>query len=290
MADKFTEELLGTVRSLWQIGVDYFVAGARILRFQSGASAGDLTWTPTANRTATIPDKTGTLAMLDDIPAGTSPYELAIESVLKSTFATGFLEPLGQEGMATSVLNAGAVTAPSPAIPQVAGLRRVATGTNSAGASLLRVNGAVLSLGGGSWLFASRQLINIASASGQTFTAYIGFFNNTTAGASVPTDGVFFIHELGRGWWCRCVNGGVVSETSMAPDFTFPANTYFPCYISINAAGTSATFIAGNATRVVSTNLPSSAKLLTAGYAINKTGGTSDRWIEADSIAIYSEF
>lgn len=290
MADKFTEELLGTVRSLWQIGVDYFVAGVRTLRFQSGANAGDLTWTPTANRTATIPDKSGTLAMLDDVPPATDAYELAVDSIVKSTFHTGFLEPLGQEGMATSVLNAGAVTAPSPAIPQVAGLRRIATGTNAAGAAMLRVNGAVLSLGGGSWLFASRQLINIASASGQTFTAYIGFLNITAAGATAPTDGVFFIHELGRGWWCRCVNSGSVTETSMAPDFTFPANTYFSCYISINAAGTSATFIAGNATRIISTNLPTSAKLLTAGYAINKTGGTSDRWIEADSMTVYSEF
>jgi hypothetical protein len=60
---KFSD-LLGTVNNTFQIGIAG--AGAKVLRFFNGFT-GSLSWNPTANRTLTLPDKSGTLVISSDI-------------------------------------------------------------------------------------------------------------------------------------------------------------------------------------------------------------------------------
>ncbi len=66
---KFSD-LFGSINNLFQIGIGG--TGARTLRFRNGSS-GDLTWNPTASRVLTLPDATGTLATITQIPVTNTP-------------------------------------------------------------------------------------------------------------------------------------------------------------------------------------------------------------------------
>jgi hypothetical protein len=66
---KFSD-LIGSINNLFQIGIGG--TGARSLRFKN-ANNGDLVWTPTASRTLTLPDTTGTLATTANLPPSHAP-------------------------------------------------------------------------------------------------------------------------------------------------------------------------------------------------------------------------
>lgn len=60
-------DILGTINNVFTVGLGG--SGARSLRFRN-QFLGTLQWTPTANRTLTLPDGDGTIARLSDVPGG----------------------------------------------------------------------------------------------------------------------------------------------------------------------------------------------------------------------------
>jgi hypothetical protein len=57
-------DIRGTISSTWQIGVKS--ANAVSLLFERSAGTGTLSWSPTANRTITLPDRDGEIALVSD--------------------------------------------------------------------------------------------------------------------------------------------------------------------------------------------------------------------------------
>lgn len=79
-------DTLGTILSEFQIGLPG--AGLRRLKFRNQFS-GNLEWNPTADRTVSLPDKSGTIALLDDVGAssevGARVYHNTNQSIASGT-------------------------------------------------------------------------------------------------------------------------------------------------------------------------------------------------------------
>ncbi|MBW4666448.1 MAG: hypothetical protein KME60_03130 [Cyanomargarita calcarea GSE-NOS-MK-12-04C] len=99
---KFSD-LIGSINNLFQIGIGG--TGARSLRFKN-ANNGDLVWTPTANRTLTLPDTTGTIATTANIPSlapiflGTKEYGDTHQSLSAGVFGNN----IGLPNILTDIL------------------------------------------------------------------------------------------------------------------------------------------------------------------------------------------
>jgi hypothetical protein len=60
-----TPDILGSIQKIFRIGLSTST-GASTLRFSNSSGNLDLVGNPTANRAITIPDKSGTLALISD--------------------------------------------------------------------------------------------------------------------------------------------------------------------------------------------------------------------------------
>lgn len=157
------------------------------------------------------------------------------------------------------------------------GIYSLELGTTTAGRASLSSNAInCVKLGLGQARFASRFAIHTLSTGTETYTARIGFIDNVSG--SEATDGCFFRYTDGVNsgkWQAVCRSNG--TETATDTGVTPVADTFQRFEVTVNAAGTSVTFLIDGANSVTTTtNIPTGAGRETGyGVASVKSVGTT---------------
>lgn len=142
------------------------------------------------------------------------------------------------------------------------------------------------------WLI---RLPNLSDGT-ETYTARVGLGD----GNGEPTDGLFFRYTNGTnsGKW-ECVNrsNGVETATALDSGITIVANDWYRLRVEVNAGGTSVVYkIATNAgslstVQTITANIPTGAtRALGPLCSINKSAGTTARFVEMDYLFAYKLF
>ena len=152
--------------------------------------------------------------------------------------------------------------------------------------------------GSATWMFATVVRVPSASTSGQRFTLYEGFYDNSSSMA--PSNGCYFRYvdnqNSGR-WQGICRDGG--AETGCDPQDATPSSaaavggsTWHDLRVRVNSAGSLATFTlnnsAGTYVCTVSANIPTSNKV-TVSLGMIKSIGTSPMTSEYDLVEVVGE-
>lgn len=163
------------------------------------------------------------------------------------------------------------------------GLISVTTGTTAAGRSSLNslVTSSVL-FGGGPYAWEGIVSIPTLSTVADRFICLFGFVNSVSA---APTAGLFFSYSdnvNGGNWLVTAIN----SSGSVTTDTGIPvvAGTFYKLNVSVNAAGTIATFsINGVVVARITTNIPvATADACGYTHTIRKTAGLNSRSFVVD--------
>lgn len=178
--------------------------------------------------------------------------------------------------------------------PGVLGLQTSTGATNAAG---VNTGFNSMSLGGGSWeMNIGQRSPSTASDGTDTYQVLIGFFDANTAN---QTDGVYFLYDsqgVSTGS-AASANWQIVTASNSTRTFTTTSSavgtsTYSTLKITINAAGTLATFyVNGVSVGTSSTNIPTgTSRGLGYGARIIKSAGTNNRQQFIDYIEVKSLF
>lgn len=164
------------------------------------------------------------------------------------------------------------------------GVLKSETGTTNAGrAGIFKSNDQVIFGSGFTYTFQFRQAIETLSDGTDTFTVYLGFFNNvSTSGDCV--NGVYFryTHGTNSGKW-QAVTRAASVETAEDTTVAVDAGPFHTFKIVINANGSQVDFyIDGVKTNDITTNIPTGANLTSFGFKIEKSAGTTSRSMYQD--------
>lgn len=142
-------------------------------------------------------------------------------------------------------------------------------------------------LGAWAWTNECRVRIPTLSDTNDSFLVVVGF-NDSATGNGVDTVAFRYTHTNSGGRW-ECITRNNSNETVFDSGVVVAADTDYRLWIELNAAATQALFyIDGVLVATATTNIPTDSSRQTAlGYAIVKTGGSSNRDLLIDYIYVW---
>jgi len=189
---------------------------------------------------------------------------------------TAFSNAGGGSGQAVSQASTG-VNSTENAI----GVMDCITGTGTTARAGL-ISSGNLRIGSHRLIFAARVALSAVSDGTNTYTAYIGFIDNT--GSGDMTDGIYYryTHSVNSGKWEAVTAAATVrdpEDTGVSPVGT--VNDVF--LVDVNEAGTEAKYyINGNLVHTQTTGLPGTGDLFVYGVKIEKSAGGTSRTLSWD--------
>lgn len=159
-------------------------------------------------------------------------------------------------------------------------LRLGATNSGNYAGIILGGSTGWLTFGGGESVCEGTIYIENLSDGTDSYATRVGFIESA---AGTQVDGVFLLHDHNSANWqvqCRAASTGSASASNTAV-----ATGWTKWKIVVNAAGTSAAFyINGTQLNVspLTTNIPTSTNMTAVGGQINKTAGTTVRYVHFD--------
>jgi hypothetical protein len=276
------KDILATVSNSFRIGLPG--GGERLLKFYNGFT-GNLSWTPTADRTLVLPDRSGNLFVESDIA---EENQVRLFSDFVFTFGD-FAGTAAGTGSAAR-LNYGGST-----LGRRVGVAELATGTTATGtARVSNASGAVLVqflLSYGRHDLASYVSSPILSTSAETFIAIVGMLDTVTIASIVNSIYFSYTHANSSGAW-ECVVKSSAGETRVSSGITVVAGQWYLLQIVVNAAGNQIQFVIDRTVvQTITTNIPTNTTGLSPISAVmTKTVGVTSRSFLVDFLEHFNRF
>lgn len=257
----------------------------------------------TADRTFTLPDITGTIALTSDIPY-TSEFTRLKEAPRKYwQFFSDMEQILSTTGsdkalrLFNSGTGAGTTELATTGNDRI-GIARHATGTTATGRTAMRLSSSAIRFSGGTYFFETMVRVPTLSTSAERFQFIVGFADTETAANQV--DGAYFLYDEGgvstgstaaAYWQTVTVSNSSRTFNTSLTQTTVTANQWYRLGIEVNATGTSVAFyINGSLVATHTATIPTASGRETSVMSLLiKSVGTTSRTVDVDYINAVAE-